>query len=280
MPESGVTNEVPIVIHFAFAFLTDFVSSTLPLIAAMALIMFIELVLPLHRRAPQARRLRVNLMFTVLTLGLYFVLGTALMALLAYSHARGWGMVSLPAGWLSILVTVLVLDFATWFAHWAMHRVPILWRVHLVHHSDVLVDVTTSYRQHPLEGLWRISIIAIAALVVGATPVAYVIYRSLSAINAVLEHANLRVPLWVDRWICPIWVTPNFHKLHHSKEQSETDTNYGNLFSFFDRGFGTFSSPKRAADVSYGIETYEDAARFGFFKTLRIPFAHKKSRPL
>ena len=267
------------VIQSASSFLIDFVSSSLPLIGVMVLVSAVEFAVPLHRRNSSGRRARINLALVAVTLGLYFVLGTALVALLVYAHSQGWGLVSLPAGWIGVLITVLVLDFATWLAHWSMHKVPFLWRLHLVHHSDVLVDVTTSFRQHPGEGLWRVLMIAGFALVIGATPAAYLAYRALSAFNAVLEHGNFRTPRWVDRWLSPIWVTPNYHKLHHSIRQTETDTNYGNLFSFFDRLFRTHSSPQRAAEVTYGIEEYENAGEFGFLKTLGIPVRHKKSRP-
>jgi sterol desaturase/sphingolipid hydroxylase (fatty acid hydroxylase superfamily) len=138
-----------------------------------------------------------------------------------------------------------------------MHRVPALWRVHRVHHSDRFVDVTTTLRQHPLETLLRFLFIMVTALPLGLPVAAVAAYRLLSVINALFEHANLRLWQPLDGLLSLVVVTPNMHKVHHSRFQPETDSNYGNILSLFDRAFRTFTPTERSARVEYGLDQWK-----------------------
>ena len=158
-----------------------------------------------------------------------------------------------------------------------MHQTPLLWRVHLVHHIDPAVDATTALRQHPLEGLLRFSFIAATAWTLGASPVAIAVYRLLGSLNSVLEHANIRVPRSLDRVLVRFWVTPDMHKVHHSRDRAETDSNYANLFSFFDRLFGTYTASSRGPSVSYGINGYDSASQHSIGAVLWLPFSRRLS---
>jgi sterol desaturase/sphingolipid hydroxylase (fatty acid hydroxylase superfamily) len=273
-----VTNEVCAVLQSSFSFLLKSISSVLPLIGVMALIALVEVFVPLHARNQGGRRVRVNLALMVLTLGLNFLLSAALVIALALRPFGAQFFFQVPDNWWAVLLLIVVLDFATWVAHLLLHKIPILWRLHLVHHTDRLVDVTTSFRQHPGEGLWRFVVIACVAVPLDAPPEVLTLYRSLSALNALFEHGNFRTFSIIDRWLAPVWVTPNLHKLHHSSDVRDTDTNYGNLLSVFDRMFRTYTPPGGAAEVSYGISSYRDAAALTFKQILQLPFAHKKSR--
>lgn len=258
--------------------LPPFLLGLFPLFVVMGFVVLVEVFVPLHARDQGGRRIRVNLVLMVLTLGLNFLLSAALIVLLA-AQPNGAGVwFQVPDTWWGVLLLIVLLDFATWVAHLLLHKIPFLWRLHLVHHTDRLVDVTTSFRQHPGEGLWRFVVISSVAIPLGAPPEALVIYRSLSAVNALFEHGNFRTFTFIDRWLAPFWVTPNLHKLHHSSDIRETDTNYGNLLSVFDRAFGTYSPPGGAAEVAYGISSYPQAASLTVLQILRLPFAHKKSR--
>jgi sterol desaturase/sphingolipid hydroxylase (fatty acid hydroxylase superfamily) len=106
----------------------------------------------------------------------------------------------------------------------------------------------------------------------GAPPAAIALYRLLGALNSVLEHANIRVPRWLDRLLVLVWVTPDMHKVHHSRARVETDTNYANLFSFFDRAFGTFTPSERGPLVSYGIRGYDAPEHQSIGAVLWLPF--------
>jgi sterol desaturase/sphingolipid hydroxylase (fatty acid hydroxylase superfamily) len=178
----------------------------------------------------------------------------------------------------SFIVALIALDGATYLAHRLMHQMPLLWRVHLVHHIDAAVDATTAFRQHPIEGVVRFGFIAATAWALGAPPVAIAVYRLLSALNAVLEHANIRVPPALDRVLVWFWVTPDMHKVHHSRDRVETDSNYANLFSFFDRAFRTYTASSRGPLVSYGIEGYDVPEQQSIGAVLWLPFQRRAER--
>jgi len=160
-------------------------------------------------------------------------------------------------GVLAILVAVVVLDFSAYVAHLSLHKLPWLWRMHVVHHSDPAIDATTALRQHPFEGVVRFTFTAAAAWSLGVAPEVVALYRLASSLNSVLEHANIRVPRSLDRLFVTFFVTPDMHKVHHSRERHETDSNYANLLSLFDRLFGTFTPSARASAVRYGLDGFD-----------------------
>ena len=247
----------------------------IPVLAALAIATVIETLVPLRQQSRRLHgRLSTNLALLAITLGLGMLLNFALAIGAAYVQASGLGLLQIlgTGAAVSFIVTVLALDGATYLVHRLMHRVPVLWRVHLVHHIDTSVDATTAFRQHPVEGLVRFSFIAATAWILGAPPVAVAVYRLLGSLNAVLEHANIRVPRWLDRLLVLIWVTPHMHKIHHSRERSETDSNYANLFSFFDRMFGSYTPSSRGTSVAYGIDGYDAPAHQSLAAVLWLPF--------
>jgi sterol desaturase/sphingolipid hydroxylase (fatty acid hydroxylase superfamily) len=238
-------------------FLTN-VGIILVLMAAAALI---EAVLPLFRADRGRARLATNLGLSALTL----VSNWALISLAALAALRfeldGHGLLarlSLP-GPLLLALAVVVLDLATWLAHRTMHALPALWSVHRLHHADTFLDVTTTLRQHPLEGLWRFLWILVPTWLFGLPAAAVLTYRLLSVAQGILEHANVRVWQPLDGAVSTVWVTPNMHKVHHSCLPAETDSNYGNLLALFDRAFGTFTATSRAASVRYGLGALRSA---------------------
>ena len=225
----------------------EFLSNVSILVGFMVLVSALELAVPLFARgAPGRRRLFVNLGLTAVT----FLSNWLLLSI------AGDGPVATLA-WppvLAIAASVVVLDLSTYLAHVTMHALPALWSVHRLHHEDRFLDVTTTFRQHPVEGLWRFLWIAVPVFALGLPAAGVVVYRLLSATNAVLEHANLRVWAPLDRLLSLVWTTPNMHKVHHSRVVSETNSNYGNILAVFDRGFGTFTPTVRAFGVTYGLD--------------------------
>jgi sterol desaturase/sphingolipid hydroxylase (fatty acid hydroxylase superfamily) len=171
-------------------------------------------------------------------------------------NESGFGL----AQWLSLpfiasaLIAIVVLDFATWALHLAMHKTPLLWSLHRLHHADRFVDVTTTLRQHPGETLLRTAVTLCVGALLGAPVAVIAAYRSLSVLNAVAEHANIRLPPPIDRLLALVWVTPDMHKMHHSNIAAQTDSNYGNLLSLFDRVFGTYTCGSGTGAVVYGLE--------------------------
>lgn len=245
------------------------------ILVVMALIAALEAWLPLQARGRGTRaHLKPNLTLTFVTFAANAVLSAALVAGLVWLQERDLGLLNtfvLPP--LAALAVVLVgLDFAFYVSHVAMHKLPAFWRFHAVHHSDPVVDVTTTVHQHPGEGLIRFVFTSAFALALGASPAAYAVYRLAVALNGMLEHANLRAPLWLDRALALVTTWPNMHKLHHSRVAAQTDSNYGNLFSFWDRLFGTYTPSHLGTSVVYGLDGYDDAATQTTAGLLALPF--------
>jgi sterol desaturase/sphingolipid hydroxylase (fatty acid hydroxylase superfamily) len=247
-------------------------------LCALAAASAIETLVPLRQQSRRLHgRLATNLALMGMTLGLGMLLNFILAIGAAYVAQHELGLLQrLQANSIvAFVVTVLVLDGATYLVHRLMHQSPLLWRMHVVHHIDASVDATTAFRQHPLEGLLRFSFLAAAAWMLGAPPIAVAIYRLLGSLNAVLEHANVRVPRWLDRLWVLVWVTPDMHKVHHSRARVETDSNYANLFSCFDRAFGTYTPSSRGKSVTYGIDGYDTAQHQSLAAALGLPFRRK-----
>jgi sterol desaturase/sphingolipid hydroxylase (fatty acid hydroxylase superfamily) len=158
-----------------------------------------------------------------------------------------------------------------------MHLWPAMWRFHRIHHSDEFVDVTTTYRTHPVESVWRFAFAVVPVWAVGIPAQAVVIQRLLQATNGVLEHANVRLWSPFDRVLSLVWVTPNVHKIHHSRELAETNSNYGNVLSIYDRLLGTFTSTTRAPSVVYGLNDVEPARAASFPGLLAMPFRGREA---
>jgi sterol desaturase/sphingolipid hydroxylase (fatty acid hydroxylase superfamily) len=153
-----------------------------------------------------------------------------------------------------------------------MHKLPALWRYHSVHHSDPAVDVTTTVRQHPGESLIRYAFLGAFAIALGPGPAAFGIYRAWSALNGLFEHANVRMPLWLDWLLSLVTTWPHMHKIHHSRRPEQTDTNYGNIFSLWDRLFATFTPSRQGTDVHYGLDGLDDPAIQTTAGLLALPF--------
>jgi sterol desaturase/sphingolipid hydroxylase (fatty acid hydroxylase superfamily) len=245
------------------------------ILAVMAVLALIETAIPLHARGRSNRvHLAPNLALTFITFATNLVFNAALVAALVWLESIGFGLLRVPPlpALVTTAITVVVLDLSFYVAHRAMHRVPGFWRYHRVHHSDPAVDVTTTVRQHPGEGVIRYAFLGAFAIALGASPAAFAVYRAWSALNALLEHANIRVPLRLDSLLSLAVTTPNMHKIHHSRSPEQTDTNYGNIFSFFDRLFATFTPSERGVSIVYGLDGFDDAATQTTTGLLALPF--------
>ena len=154
------------------------------------------------------------------------------------------------------------------------HYSSIGWRFHRVHHSDEAVDVTTAFRQHPGETVWRVLWQLPAIILLGLPLWMVAVYLALSTLNAQLEHANIRVAGaldWAVRWL---FVTPNMHKVHHSRLERETNSNYSNIFALWDRLFGTYTAAIDFGTLRYGLE---GMAGEGFGGLMVMPFVDPRA---
>jgi sterol desaturase/sphingolipid hydroxylase (fatty acid hydroxylase superfamily) len=245
------------------------------ILIAMAVVALIETTIPLHARGRWNRtHLGPNLALTFITFATNFFFNSALVLALTSLQANGVGLLhtfALPPMMIAVIV-VLVLDLSFYVAHVAMHKIPSFWRFHRVHHSDPALDVTTTIRQHPGEGVIRYAFLAAFAIPLGASPGAFAVYRLWSALSGLLEHSNIRLPIWLDNLLSLVFTWPNMHKVHHSRDARYTDTNYGNIVSFWDRLFLTFTPSKRGTNIAYGLDGFEDPATQTTAGLLALPF--------
>ena len=182
------------------------------------------------------------------------------MAVAEIGTAQNFGLfrvLELPV-WLSIILSLFVLDFAIYLQHWASHKFSFLWRIHRVHHSDIDIDVTTAIRFHPIE--IALSMIYKCALVylLGIESFAVLLFEIILNGCAMFNHSNIALPKWLDKIIRPIFVTPDMHRVHHSIIRNETDSNYGFNLAIWDRLFGTYiEQPREGHDkMEIGLPDY------------------------
>ena len=202
-----------------------------------------------------------NFFFTLTTILINFGLAFLLLSTADWVKANDFGIINwLPEMplWMYALLGVLLLDFfGAYLAHYVEHKVKPLWMVHLVHHTDHKVDTTTANRHHPIESLVRFAFTLLGVFVVG-TPIALVfLYQSLSVVFTQLTHANIKLPRRVDKAMSYVLVSPDMHKIHHHYRLPYTDSNYGNIFSVWDRLLGTYMYLDRDKLV-YGIDVFPD----------------------
>lgn len=205
----------------------------------------------------------INLVFGILTAGLFLWLDETGIGLLR--------IIDLPL-WFELILSILVLDLiAQYLVHFLLHKVKWMWRLHLIHHSDTHVDATTGTRHHPLDFMIRESFALLAVIIMGMPVAFYFFYRILSVFFTYFTHANISLPKKLDRALSWVIVTPNMHKFHHHHLLPWTDSNYGNMFSFWDRMFGTFvyEDPEK---IRYGIDILEDTTSNDLLYQLGIPF--------
>jgi len=217
-----------------------------------------------------------NLFFTMTTvlinLGLAFVLLTSA----DWVQANDFGIINwLPEMplWVYVILGVLFLDFfGAYLPHFVEHKVKPLWMVHLVHHTDHKVDTTTANRHHPLESMIRFSFTLLGVFVVG-TPIAIImLYQSMSLIFTQFTHANLKLSKGVDKALSYVIVSPDMHKVHHHNLLPYTDSNYGNIFSIWDRLLGTYMYLDREKIV-YGVDTFPDeTVNSNLWELIKQPF--------
>src|SRR5262245_24784109 len=197
-----------------------------------------------------------------------------------WASQQGVGLCQFLAGndWLILLVGVAGLDLAAYWAHRTLHMANLGWSFHRVHHSERYVDVTTALRQHPVEIVWRTAFTGLGVVVFGVPLWCLAIYLATSALNALAEHSNLALPRWLDRRVRLVVVTPNMHKIHHSRAKPETNSNYSNIFSIWDRIFCTYRAAWPADAVSYGLDGFDAPEQQSLRGVLLEPFARRPTK--
>jgi sterol desaturase/sphingolipid hydroxylase (fatty acid hydroxylase superfamily) len=246
-----------------------------------------ELLAPRRRQAiGRIQRWPGNLGVVVVdTLLVRLVFPTAAVGVALLAEVAGWGVLRTPAlaPWLVVIVAVVVLDLAIYLQHVLFHAVPVLWRLHRMHHADLEVDVTTGARFHPVETLLSMAIKLGVVAALGAPAMAVLIFEVLLNATSMFNHGNVCVPQALDRVLRWLVVTPDMHRVHHSIVPHETNSNFGFNLPWWDRFFGTYRAQPQAGHegMTIGIDQFRDPRQLRLDRMLLQPFRHDdRSYPL
>jgi sterol desaturase/sphingolipid hydroxylase (fatty acid hydroxylase superfamily) len=230
----------------------------------LAAVAMAEIILPRRRlTAAKLRRWASNLGIVFLnSLFVRLLLPATAAGFAVFAAQRGWGVFNVleaPA-WVGIIASVVFLDFAIYLQHVMFHAVPALWRLHRMHHADLDFDVTTGARFHPIEILLSMFIKFAVIAVIGAPAAAVIIFEVLLNATAMFNHGNFRLPAGLDRVLRLFVVTPDMHRVHHSIEDHETNSNFGFNLPLWDRLFGTYKDQPDAGHeaMTIGIRDYRE----------------------
>ncbi len=211
----------------------------------------------------------VRLVFPILAVGIA-----------SFAQQNGWGIFNyytVPF-WVAALVSIIAMDFIIYLQHVMVHAIPALWRLHRVHHADLDFDVTTGARFHPLEIILSMLIKFATIIVLGAPVIAVVLFEIILNVTAMFNHSNVKLPLTLDRLLRLILVTPDMHRVHHSVEDHEANSNFGFSLPWWDRLFGTYRDQPDAGheNMTIGIHNIRDIKQVAWLPgMLMIPFKEK-----
>ena len=254
---------------------------SLMLVGGISFFWFLEGFFPLFKfRYKKWRHALTNMFFTITTVVINFSMAFLLLNISAWTVNNKFGLLhwisNLPL-WTEVILGVFLLDFVgAYLPHYTEHRIKPLWMIHLVHHSDPNVDTTTANRHHPIESVIRFFFTLLGVFLLGTSIGIIMMYQALSVVSTQFNHANIKLSKKVDRWISYFLVSPDMHKIHHHYRLPYTDTNYGNIFSIWDRLLGTFSYYKREKIV-YGVDVIPDKIKnTKVLSLLKQPFENYK----
>lgn len=245
------------------------------------LMLLLEWKMPRHPLVDsKPRRLGINLALTGLDIvAVRLVFGAAAVGAARFARERGWGLLNyldLPE-WCEGLAAVVFLDLMIYIQHVAVHMIPFFWRFHVVHHSDLDLDVSSGLRFHPVEILGSMLYKLGLVLALGPSPLAVVAFEAVLNGMAQFTHSNIKLPEALDNVLRRLVVTPDMHRIHHSIEARETNSNFGFNLSIWDRLLGTYihDAGKPQPEIVVGVDTLRKPEDVGFVKLLAMPFDRK-----
>lgn len=252
------------------------------LVGGIAFFWIVESVVPLFKvYYNKWKHAGTNIFFTVTTILVNFPMAFILVKSADWAQETRFGLLNwlpeMPV-WLYAIIGMLLLDLiGAYFVHWTEHKVKWMWRFHLIHHTDTNIDTTSANRHHPGESVFRFIFTTMGVVVAGAPMWMVMMYQSCSVVLSQFNHANIALPKQLDNLLSWVFVTPDMHHVHHHYVLPYTDSNYGNIFSIWDRIFGTFMTLDRDKLI-YGVDTYPDPTENAeIMPLLKIPFQEYRS---
>ena len=237
----------------------------IPFVSILVTMMVLETILPRRKRTEsRVKRTFNNLSLTVVNSFVIKVLPIlSAVAAATFAGQRGWGILNQFAwpAWLEYGIIIVLMDMLIYWQHVASHHIPALWHFHQVHHADHDLDASSGLRFHPIEIGFSMGIKCIAVILLGASPESVALFEIVLNGCAVFNHSNVKLPLWVDRILRLVLVTPDMHRVHHSVELDETNSNYGFNIPWWDRMFGTYRAQPRGehANLKLGLPEYPNS---------------------
>ena len=199
-------------------------------------------------------------------------------AVAVWAHERHVGLLNWLAfpGWAAVILTFLMMDYAYWWWHWANHMLPIFWRFHNVHHTDLDMDVSTAARFHFGEMIFSVGFLSVAVTVFGIAPIMLVVFFITFETATLFHHSNWRLPIKVERILNLIVVTPRMHGIHHSIVQRETNSNWGTIFCWWDKLHRTLRRDVPQDAITIGVAAYRDEHELTLGKLFALPFLQQR----
>ncbi|MBT5869032.1 MAG: sterol desaturase family protein [Nitrospinaceae bacterium] len=247
-------------------------------IAVFLLMLGLESIIQRHPTVDcKTRRLKINFALTgidILVVRLFF--GAAAVGAAQFSEERGWGLFNYlqwPEG-LEIFLCIIILDLMIYIQHVVLHRIPFFWRFHIVHHSDLDLDVSSGLRFHPIEIMGSMLFKIGLVFALGPSPMTVLIFEAILNGMAQFSHSNIALPESLDRLLRYVIVTPDMHRIHHSIEKRETNSNFGFNLSIWDRFLGTYihDALKTQERIIIGVNSFRTSEEVSFKNLLMMPF--------
>lgn len=225
-------------------------------------------------QADRARRWPTNFGLGILNGLIVSAVPVASVGAAQWAASRGFGLLNWVGAswWVALPCTLLVKSLGQYAFHRFCHEQPMLWRLHRVHHCDVHLDVSSALRTHPLEMIASSAFMIPIVVVFGLSPAVLAVFETAEVFANMITHANLRVPGLIERHARALLVTPGLHRLHHSTLQADTDSNYGNVFSFWDRLFGTYRGEASGSAFCFGLDDVDRERAGNLAWQLKLPW--------
>lgn len=256
------------------------VISTLEQAVPLIIIVFLTLFMSLETLLPyltQSKYRKKQRWHNVGNLVVSFVLNAALSGVVSYclteSTNKQFGLLyHLHMPFLVALIFgVLLCDLNGYIAHRLYHKIPLFWRFHKVHHSDIELDASSALRMHPFEFIFQVATQITVLPLLGVSNSSFVIYVAFSLPLFIINHANIKFPDWYEKYVSILFITPDWHRVHHSNKQIETDSNFADVFTLWDRIFSTHKN-QAPVEITFGLETLREKENQTFWGMLLTPF--------